>query len=155
MMKKNKTLQPITIRKLLVQDLSQVIRIQETITKSKVSPKRKAILEEHIRKEGNISLGALVEERIVGYVISEIMTNSFGIDQGGWIQNLGVHPKYMGEGIGQTLATHLFEAYKKRKIFEIYTAARWDAVDILSFFKSIGFDRSNFINLCKKLGKKG
>ncbi len=82
------------------------------------------------------------------------MTNSFGIDQGGWIENLGVHPKHMGEGIGQTLATHLFETYKKRKILEIYTAVRWDSVDMLSFFKSTGFDRSNFINLYKKLDPK-
>jgi ribosomal protein S18 acetylase RimI-like enzyme len=150
-MKRNKTLKSIKIRKLQVKDLPQIIRIQEAITQSKVSPKRRAILEEHIRKEGNISLVALAEDRVVGYVISEIMTNSFGIDQGGWIKNLGVYPKYMGEGIGQTLATHLFAVYKKKKIYEIYTAAQWDAVDILSFFKSIGFDRSNFINLCKKL----
>jgi ribosomal protein S18 acetylase RimI-like enzyme len=153
-MQKNKALKPIKIRKLQAKDLPQVIRIQEAITKSKVSSKRKVILEEHIRKEGNISLGALMEGRLVGYVISEIMTNSFGIDQGGWIKNLGVQPEYMGKGIGQTLAVHLFEAYEKRKIFEIYTAARWDAVDILSFFKSIGFDRSNFINLFKKLEQK-
>jgi ribosomal protein S18 acetylase RimI-like enzyme len=153
-MQKNKALKPIKIRKLQAKDLPQVIRIQEAITKSKVSPKRKVVLEEHIRKEGNISLGALMEGRVVGYVISEIMTNSFGIDQGGWIKNLGVQPEYMGKGIGQTLAIHLFEAYKKRKIFEIYTAARWDAVDILSFFKSVGFDRSNFINLFKKLEQK-
>ena len=153
-MKKNKTLKPIKIRKLQVKDLPQVIGIQETITKSKVSPKRKAILQEHIQKEGNISLVALVEGKVIGFVISEIMTNSFGIDQGGWIENLGVHPKHMGEGIGQALASQLFEAYKKKKIFEIYTAVRWDAVDILSFFKSIGFDRSNFINLFKKLDPK-
>jgi ribosomal protein S18 acetylase RimI-like enzyme len=151
---KNKTLKPIRIRKLLVEDIAQVIEIQEIITKSKVSPRRKAILQEHIQKKGNISLVALAEGRVVGFVISEIMTNSFGIDQGGWIKNLGVHPKHMGEGIGQTLASHLFEAYKKKKIFEIYTAARWDSVDLLSFFKSIGFDRSNFINLYKKLDQK-
>jgi ribosomal protein S18 acetylase RimI-like enzyme len=111
----------------------------------------KAILKEHIQKEGNISVVALWEGQILGFIISEIMTNSFGIDQGGWIQNLGVDPKHMGEGIGQTMATHLFEAYKKKKILEIYTAVRWDSVDMLSFFKAIGFDRSNFINLYKKL----
>jgi ribosomal protein S18 acetylase RimI-like enzyme len=151
-MKKNVTLKPIKIRKLLVKDLPLVIEIQEAITKSKVSPKRKAILKEHIQKEGNISIVALVEGQVFGFVISEIMTNSFGIDQGGWIENLGVHPKHMGEGIGQSMAAHLFEAYKKRKINEIYTAARWDSVDLLSFFKSIGFDRSNFINLYKNIG---
>jgi L-amino acid N-acyltransferase YncA len=60
----------------------------------------------------------------------------------------------MGQGIGQTLATALFEAFKKKKIFEIYTAVQWDSVDLLSFFKSIGFNRSNFINLYKKLDQK-
>ena len=153
-MKKDKTLKPIRIRKLLLKDLPQVVEIQEVITKSKGSPKRKAILKEQIQKEGNVSIVALVDGKVRGYVISEIMTNSFGIDQGGWIENLGVHPKHMGQGIGQSLAAHLFEAYKKRRISEIYTAVRWDSVDMLSFFKSIGFDRSNFINLYKKLDPK-
>jgi ribosomal protein S18 acetylase RimI-like enzyme len=154
-MGKNKPLNTIKIRKLQVKDLPQVIWILEAITKSKVSPKKKAILEKHIQKEGSISLVALGEGEVLGYVISEVMTNSFGMDQGGWIQNLGVHPKHMGQGIGQTLAMNLFELFKKKKIFDIYTAARWDSVDLLSFFKSVGFDRSNFINLHKKLGQKG
>jgi ribosomal protein S18 acetylase RimI-like enzyme len=154
-MSKNKPLNVIKIRRLQVKDLPQVIWILEAITKSKVSPKKKAILEKHIQKEGSISLVALGEGEVLGYVISEVMTNSFGMDQGGWIQNLGVHPKHMGQGIGQTLAMNLFELFKKKKIFDIYTAARWDSVDLLSFFKSVGFDRSNFINLHKKLGQKG
>jgi N-acetylglutamate synthase-like GNAT family acetyltransferase len=153
-MSRNKPLKSIKIRKLLVKDLPQVISILEAITKSRVTPKKKAILQKHIQKENSISLVALVDGQVLGYVISEIMTNSFGMDQSGWIQNLGVNPKNMGQGLGQTLATHLFELYKKKKIVDIYTAARWDSVDLLSFFKSVGFDRSNFINLYKKLGQK-
>jgi ribosomal protein S18 acetylase RimI-like enzyme len=150
----DKPIKAIKIRRLTDKDLSQVVAIQENITKTKVTPKKMAILKEHIRKAGNINLAAVVEGRVVGYVISEVMTNSFGLDQSGWIKNLGVHPKYMGTGIGQSLATHLFGAYKKKKINEVYTAARWDSGDLLSFFKSIGFDRSNFINLYKKLDRK-
>jgi len=73
------------------------------------------------------------------------------LDQSGWIKIIGVHPKHMGTEIGQYLIIQLLKQFKKKKINEIYTAARWDAVDILSFFKSIGFDRSNFINLRKEL----
>ncbi|HMK64379.1 MAG TPA: N-acetyltransferase [Thermodesulfobacteriota bacterium] len=154
MSKANTLKSKIKIRKMEVEDLPRVIWILEAITKTKVSTKKKALLEKHIQKEGSISLVAMVESEVLGYLISEIMTNSFGMDQGGWIQNLGVHPKYMDQGIGQTLAMHLFELYKKKKIFDIYTAARWDSVDLLSFFKSVGFDRSSFINLHKKLGPK-
>jgi N-acetylglutamate synthase-like GNAT family acetyltransferase len=134
-----------------VKDLAQVVKIQEAITKTKITPEEIVSLKEHIKKAGTVSFVAVIEGQVKGFVISEIMTNSFGIDQGGWIKNLGVHPKHMGEKLGQTLASHLFQAYKKKNIFEIYTAARWDSVDLLSFFKSIGFDRSDFINLYKKI----
>jgi ribosomal protein S18 acetylase RimI-like enzyme len=140
-----------TIRPLAIRDLPQVAAIQETITKKKVSPAKRAVLKEQITKEGNISLVAIAEKKVVGYVISEVMTNSFGLDQSGWVKNLGVLPKYMGKGMGQDLANQLFEAYRKRGITEIFTACRWDWGDMLSFFKSLGFDRSGFINLYKKL----
>ncbi len=52
----------------------------------------------------------------------------------------------MGTEIGQSLIIQLFKQFKKKKINEIYTATRWDAVAILSFFKSVGFDRSNLSN---------
>ncbi len=147
-------LKTIKFRKLLTADLPQVIHIQEIITKKKIGPKKIAQWGDTIQNDSSLSLAALDGDQVVGFIISEIMTNSFGLDQSGWIKIIGVHPKYMGTGIGQSLITHLFKLFKKNKINEIYTAARWDAVDILSFFKSIGFNRSNFINLYKKLEPK-
>ena len=45
----------------------------------------------------------------------------------------------------------LFESFRQKEIANVYTAVRWDAVDMVSFFKSVGFGRSNFINLIRKL----
>jgi len=139
----------------MVKDLPHIVRIEEAITQIKVSRKKKAFLKDHIQREGGVSFVALIEGEVAGFIISEILTNSFGLDQGGWIENFGILPQYMGQGIGRSLAGHLFEAYRKKKIYEIFTSVRWDSVDLLSFFKSIGFDRSNFINLYKKLDEKG
>lgn len=139
------------IRKLMAKDLPHVVAIQGIITRQNVTAEKIAVLREHIKKEGNISLVAVADKRVVGFVISELMTNSFGLDQGGWIKNVGVLPQYMGKGIGQSLANRLFDAYRQRGINEIFTASRWDWGDLLSFFKSLGFDRGNFINLYKKL----
>ncbi len=147
-------LKTIKFRKLSVKDLPQVIHIQETITKTKIGSRKICCWREQVQNDSSLSLVALNGDQIVGFIISEIMTNSFGLDQSGWIKIIGVHPKHMGTGIGQALITQLFKQFKKKKINEIYTAAQWDAVDILSFFKSIGFDRSNFINLYKKLEPK-
>jgi ribosomal protein S18 acetylase RimI-like enzyme len=139
------------IRKLTAKDLPQVVAIQGIIIRQEVTAEKIAVLKEHIKKEGNISLVAVADQKVVGFMISELMTNSFGLDQGGWIKNVGVLPQYMGKGIGQALAKHLFDAYRRKGINEIFTASRWDWGDLLSFFKSLGFDRGNFINLYKKL----
>ena len=147
-------LKTIKFRKLSVEDLPQIIHIQEIITKKKIGLKKITQWGDTIQNDSSLSLVALDGDQVVGFIISEIMTNSFGLDQSGWIKIIGVHPKFMGAGIGQSLITQLFKQFKKKKIMEIYTAAQWDAVDILSFFKSIGFDRSNFINLYKKLEQK-
>ena len=139
------------IRKLTARDLPQVVAIQGIIIRQEVTAEKIAVLKEHIKKEGNISLVAVADQKVVGFMISELMTNSFGLDQGGWIKNVGVLPQYMGKGIGQSLAKHLFDAYRRKGINEIFTASRWDWGDLLSFFKSLGFDRGSFINLYKKL----
>jgi len=147
----NKDQEIFKIRKLTARDLPQVVAIQGIITRQRVTAEKIAILKEHIKKEGNLSLVAVADKRVVGFLISELMTNSFGLDQGGWIKNVGVLPRYMGKGIGQALAKQLFDAYRRKGINEIYTASRWDWGDLLSFFKSLGFDRSHYINLYKKL----
>jgi ribosomal protein S18 acetylase RimI-like enzyme len=148
---KKKDQEPFKIRKLTARDLPQVLAIQGIITRQKVTTRKIAILKENMKKEGNISLVAVADRKVVGFLISELMTNSFGLDQGGWIKNVGVLPQYMGKGIGQALANELFDAYRRKGINEIFTFSRWDWGDLLSFFKSLGFDRSNFINLYKKL----
>jgi len=144
----------IKIRKLDLKDLVQVLHIQEIITKAKIGPKKASYWREQVQNDSSLSLVAWEGGQVVGFIISEIMTNSFGLDQSGWIKIMGVHPKHMGTGIGQALVTQTFKEFKKKKINEIYTAARWDSVDLLSFFKSVGFNRSNFINLYKKLNVK-
>jgi hypothetical protein len=53
--------------------------------------------------------------------------------------------------VGKKLAEEIFRVYLKKGITNIYTSVRWDSVDLLSFFKTLGFDRSNFINLRKEL----
>ena len=45
----------------MVKDLPQIIRIEEAITKAKVSQKKKAFLRDHIQKEGSVSLVAQAE----------------------------------------------------------------------------------------------
>lgn len=139
------------IRRIRMEDADAISRIEASITKSSVKTDFRNIIEERVRKDEDISFVAEIDGKIVGYMISYILYGGFGLDKSAWIATLGVDPKYMGQGIGKSLAEEILLEYRQRGISHIFTTVRWDSVDLLSFFKTLGFDRSNFINLIKVL----
>ena len=141
----------IKIRKIRAEDFSEIVAIQESILQKKVSKKWVQMVEHHLKKQEALGFVALKDGQVVGFIIGEIKGEGFGLEQSGWIEVVGVHPRQMGVGIGRILAEKLFSFFKKEGIHDIHTSVRWDAGDMLSFFKAIGFDRSPFINLRKHL----
>ena len=141
----------IKIRKIRAEDVSEIVAIQESILQKKVSKKWIQKVEGHLKKQEGVGFVALKDGRVVGFIIGEIKGEGFGLEQSGWIEVVGVHPRQMGVGIGRILAEKLFAFFKKEGVRDIHTVVRWDAGDMLSFFKAIGFDRSPFINLRKHL----
>ena len=141
----------IKIRKIRAEDVSEIVAIQESILQKKVSKKWVQTVEHHLKKQEALGFVAFKDGRVAGFIIGEIKGEGFGLEQSGWIEVVGVHPRQMGVGIGRILAERLFAFFKKEGIRDIHTSVRWDAGDMLSFFKAIGFDRSPFINLRKHL----
>jgi ribosomal protein S18 acetylase RimI-like enzyme len=139
----------IQIRRLLKEDAGQISEIYAAITMKDVDPDFKRVVEEHARHDHEACFVAERDGKVVGFMISYILTAGFGIAKSAWIATLGVDPKYMGQGIGASLAEEIFKYYRAQGIENVYTSVRWDSTDMLSFFKTLGFDRSNFINLRK------
>jgi len=143
--------QNVLIRKLKKEDAEDIRKIHAAITKTSVKTNFKRTIEEQAMREEGASFAAEHNGKVVGYMVSYILSGGFGISKSAWIAVLGVNPKYMGQGIGESLAREIIKYYKKKGIKDIYTSVRWDSADLLSFFKTLGFDRSNFINLRKIL----
>jgi len=141
----------IKIREIRTEDIPQIVSIQESILQKKISKKWVQKVADHLKKRGGVGFVASKDGRGVGFIIGEIKGEGFGLEESGWIEVVGVHPQHMGVGIGRMLAGKLFALFKKEGVRDIHTAVRWDAGDMLSFFKAIGFDRSPFINLRKHL----
>jgi ribosomal protein S18 acetylase RimI-like enzyme len=137
------------IRRLKVEDAEEITRIYAEITRHPVEPDFKSVVEEHARSGEGACFVAEHEGRVVGFMISYILTAGFGEAKSAWIATLGVDPDFMGQGIGASMAKKIFEIYKAAGIDNVYTTVRWDSTDMLSFFKTLGFDRSRFINLRK------
>ena len=139
------------IRKLKAKDAEDISKIYAGITQTPVKDDFIKIIEEQVNRKEDASFVAELDGRVVGYMISLVISVSFGIKKSTWISNMGVTPKFMGQGIGESLAKKIFEFSREKGIKDIYTSVRWDSPDLLSFFKTLGFDRSNFINLRKIL----
>lgn len=140
-----------SIRRLKIDDAYEISKIYSSITQKPVKTDFKRLIEVHAQKDEDACFVAELDNKIVGFMISYILTLGFGIEKSAWIATLGVNPKFMGQGIGGKLAEEILKFYKDEGITNVYTSVRWDSPDLLSFFKTLGFDRSNFINLRKIL----
>ena len=139
------------IREIRSKDSDQLSRIQSSITQTAVAIDFKKIVEDVAKNDEEAAFVAELDGEVVGYMITYILLSGFGIEKSAWIAMFGVDPRFMGQGIGKKLAEVVFEFYRRKGINNIHTSVMWDSTDLLSFFKTLGFDRSEFINLRKEL----
>jgi len=139
------------IRRIKIEDADDMGRIMAAITKSPVEIDFRQIIEEQVQSDKDASFVAEIDGKVVGFMISHIVYGGFGLEKSAWIVTLGVEPQFMGRDIGKKLAEEIFRVYRDRGIQYVFTSVRWDSADLLSFFKTLDFDRSSFINLRKEL----
>jgi len=142
-------LQNLKIRNLHIGDSEDISRIQESITKEKNIIDYHKIVKEEVKKDNRVNVVAELDGRVVGFIITYLLHGGFGLEKSAWIGLFGVEPKYMGSGIGKRMAKKVFDELTKMNVKNVFTSVKWDSVDLLSFFKSLGFDRCQFINLQK------
>ncbi len=139
------------IRRLRSQDADEIKRISSAISRAYDKTDFTQIVKKQSQSDDDASFVAERENRLAGYCISYTLSGSFGMAKSAWLAMLGVDPKFMGQGIGEMLANETLKFYKMQGVKDIYTSVRWDSTDLLSFFKTLGFQRSDFINLHKSL----
>ena len=142
-------MQNLIIRNLKIGDSEDISRIQESITKEPSTIDYHKVVQEEVKKDNSVNVVAELDGKVVGFIITYILHGGFGLEKSAWIGLFGVTPKYMGSGIGKRMAKKVFDELTKMNIKNVFTSVKWDSVDLLSFFKSLGFDRCNFINLKK------
>ncbi|MGD8227290.1 MAG: GNAT family N-acetyltransferase [Desulfobacteraceae bacterium] len=141
----------VRVRRVRKKDAVAIRRIDASITKGQSTLDFERIVAEEVGKSTDASFVAEVNGKVVGYMISYLTRGNFGVDNCAWIAMFGVDPKFMGQGIGKRLADEIFKFCKEKGVTNVFTSVSWDSTDILSFFKTLGFNRSDFINLRKSL----
>ena len=141
----------INIRQLELRDKAAIFEIQEAITQHEAEKDWEQLVEGYIKNSVETCLVAEIDDKVAGFMLGDIKAYGFGVPRSGWIEVIGVHPRHMGSGIGKKLGMELINVFKQKNVKHIFTSVRWDSGDLLAFFKSIGFLRSDFINLENQL----
>jgi ribosomal protein S18 acetylase RimI-like enzyme len=144
-------LENITIRNISAADTDAIIRIYKSITQQHGEIDIEEVITDRALKSTDACFVAVLEGRVVGFIVSYQLSGSFGIQKSAWIPTFGVDPDFMGRGIGRKLAEAVHDYYRAKGVQNIYTSVRWFDTDVLSFLRTLGFDRSEFINLRKRL----
>ncbi len=142
----------VNIREIRLEDAQAIQDIRKAISEEDANVDFEKLVGQHVC-DGNskTSLVAEVNGKVAGYMISTTLYAGFGIQKSAWIMAIGVHPDHMGQGLGIKLANRICDLYREKGVNSIYSSVIWDSIDVLSFFKKLGFTRSEFINLRKDL----
>ncbi len=140
------------IRNIQIEDADAISRIQAAIANTAELIDFRRIIKEQVRATEHSSFVAEADGSVVGYIICYMLAGAFNLEKSAWIANLGVDSRHMGDGVAKRLAEEAFRVFRENQIRYIYTSVAWDSVNLLPFFKTLGFDRSKFIILTKELG---
>jgi len=139
------------IRRMRPEDCEEVIRIYGQATKAPVEVDCAELIERCLQGE---NFGCFVAEsggRVAGFIIGYIVILSFGMGKSAWIATIGVDPEFRRHGVGRGLTAELVKFFELQGIRHIFASTKWDSADLLPLFRTAGFERSNFINLVRKV----
>ena len=139
----------ITVRRMRTQDGDAVLRINEKITGRPHEAQWESRIIEHLSAN---PLGCLVAEEegtIVGFILGSIRGWEFGIPKTGWIEIVGVAPEFHKKGVAKALIGKLHLYFRNHNVERVMTMVNWNDGGLVSFFRAVGFERSEFIILEK------
>jgi len=145
----------VVTRLLGMEDLEEVLLIADKIEREDNAEKaeRMASLKEtavYQLQNGDplLNLGAVIDGKLAGFIFGEIKFWEFGRgERTGWIKVLGVDQEFQGMGVGHKLGETLLDHFRKKNVRKVRTLVDWYEGDLISYFKSIGFNMLNMLPL--------
>jgi GNAT superfamily N-acetyltransferase/biotin operon repressor len=149
----------VVTRLLGMDDLEEIVCIADKIERADNAEKaeRMASLKEtalYQLEYGDplLNLGAEIDGKLAGFIFGEVKIWEFGRgERTGWIKVLGVDQELQGMGVGYKLGETLLDHFKKKNVRKVRTLVDWYEGDLISYFKSLGFNMLSMMPLEKEI----
>lgn len=139
----------VTVRRMRNQDAEAVLRIDEKITGTPNEAQWESRIIDQMTRNPLGCLVAEAEGKVVGFIFGEIRGWEFAIPKSGWIEIVGVDPEYHRKGVARVLIEKLHVYFQNHNVEQVMTMVNWNDPGLVSFFRAMGFERSEFIILEK------
>ncbi len=142
------------LRALTEQDLEGIARIDRRLTGSDRSSYLRHALAEALGESGiRVSLAALVDGAVAGYVMARVDRGDFGrTEPVAVLDTVGVDPLHKGQGIGRALLSQLFVNLAALRVERVETVVAYRNLELLGFFARAGFGPSDRLAFVKRVG---
>lgn len=129
-------------------DLDRIIEIDVKVL-GKQRPEYWEMKLDLVQKRPQISsLVAELDGRVVGFIIGGASRWEYGVPESvGWIDTIGVDPACQRKGIAKRLFEEMVKGLKKMGVDTITTFVNRRDWILLKFFKNLGFQKGDMINL--------
>ncbi|HEX8492964.1 MAG TPA: GNAT family N-acetyltransferase [Pyrinomonadaceae bacterium] len=149
-----RSMQDLTVRKMTVRDIDEVMRIDEKITGKPHAAYYESKAAAYISRAPEYCLVAEHRDRVVGFVLGDVHGWEFASVLAGWLEIIGVDPEYHGQGVSRALMDELFARFRKAGVAVVNTMVNWNDGDLIDYFRANGFDRGEYVNLVKRLDEE-
>jgi GNAT superfamily N-acetyltransferase len=138
-----------SIRPVEGSDLEAIVRIDETLTGQTRKDYWQTHLEIAALRPPWMSLVAETDGRVVGFLFGWVGESEFGIaGKTGWIDLIGVHPAYRGQGVARGLVERFIQSGRElRAINKIATLIDMTQTDVRDFFLRLGLRHGPMVQL--------
>ena len=144
----------VTVRRMNTQDTEAVLAINVKITGRPHEAQYESRIIDALTRNPLGCLVAEAEGKVAGFILGDIRGWEFAIPKSGWIEIVGVDPDFHGKGIARALIEKLDLYFRNQNVERVMTMINWNEGGLVGFFRSLGFERSEFILLEKEPGRR-
>ncbi|HEV8440008.1 MAG TPA: GNAT family N-acetyltransferase [Methylomirabilota bacterium] len=141
----------ITIRPVETSDFADIVRIDERLSGQTPKDYWQTRLEIAALRPPWMSLLAETDGRPVGFLFGWVGESEFGIaGRTGWIDLIGVDPRYRGVGVGRALLERFMRSGRElRAIQKVATLIDLTQTDVRDFFLRLGLRHGPMVQMEK------